>query len=239
MLTSVFSAQDASNNKSAKKAARIAIYASFAAACGKYILQPETNARKLLLRGSRQGVRFVRMSPMQSQPDFKAPIPAAPEVAVHVTFTRDARALYAKDQSAEDVYPEQATPYSAGCDLRACLDGGRSSITVQPGCRVKVGTGVALQIQGGGIAPLVYSRSGLGAGEGLVVAQGVGVIDPDYTGEIFVYLLNTSQKPITVGNGDRVAQIVFTPFCRPLWREVRRLEPTVRGEGGFGHTGLV
>ena len=75
------------------------------------------------------------------------------------------------------------------------------------------------------------------AADGLTVAQGVGVIDPDYTGEILVVLLNTSGQERRIANGERIAQLIFQPFMRPRWREVQELAPTERGSGGFGHTG--
>ena len=88
-----------------------------------------------------------------------------------------------------------------------------------------------------GVAGFVYSRSGLGAVKGLTVAQGVGVIDPDYRGELVTWLLNTSSAPITVKRGDRVAQLIFQPFARLEPAEARELSATERGTGGFGHTG--
>ena len=86
------------------------------------------------------------------------------------------------------------------------------------------------------MAGFLYSRSGLGARDGLTVAQGVGVIDPDYTGEILVMLLNTSAEERRIRRGERVAQLVFQPFVMPAWQE-GSLSATERGEGGFGHTG--
>jgi dUTP pyrophosphatase len=88
-----------------------------------------------------------------------------------------------------------------------------------------------------GVAGFVYSRSGLGAVKGLTVAQGVGVIDPDYRGEIRIYLLNTSSETLTVKRGERVAQLVFQTFVRLNPEEVDTLSESVRGAGGFGHTG--
>jgi dUTP pyrophosphatase len=88
-----------------------------------------------------------------------------------------------------------------------------------------------------GVAGFVYSRSGLGARQGLVVAQGVGVIDPDFRGEITVMLLNLSQEPRTVTQGMRIAQLVFQPVIPVHCIPVSELSPTERGAGGFGHTG--
>ena len=87
------------------------------------------------------------------------------------------------------------------------------------------------------MAGFVYSRSGLGAKHGLTVAQGVGVIDPDYRGEIIVWLLNTSSKTIVLRQGDRMAQLVFLNYYQPVFGIADELGTTMRGAGGFGHTG--
>ena len=98
-------------------------------------------------------------------------------------------------------------------------------------------TGISVQPECAELAGFLYSRSGLGAREGLTVAQGVGLIDPDYTGEILVMLLNTSGEERVLRHGERMAQLVFQPVVRPDWDVVERLEDTERGSGGFGHTG--
>ena len=100
-------------------------------------------------------------------------------------------------------------------------------------------TGIAISIQQPGVAGFIYSRSGLGAKHGLTVAQGVGVIDPDYRGEIIVWLLNTAQEPRTVSRHERIAQLVLAPIVRPIVTPVDDLDDTSRGDGGFGHTGKV
>lgn len=152
---------------------------------------------------------------------------------VHVAFVRPgARELYARE--GQD-FLAPATALSAGFDLRACLDAPEARIA--PGARLCVPTGLGVQPQQPGLAGFVYSRSGLGAREGLVVAQGVGVIDPDYTGEILVVLLNTSGEERRLTRGERMAQLIFQPCIRPLWHEVTELAATGRGAGGFGHTG--
>lgn len=157
---------------------------------------------------------------------------AAPALAVRLAFTRPGAAgLYA----AEGGLPARATPHSAGIDLRACLDGPEARIPA--GGRLAVPTGLSVQPAAPGWAGFVYSRSGLGARDGLTVAQGVGLIDPDYTGEICVYLLNTSGEERLLRRGERVAQLVFQPYARPAWEEVPELAATTRGAGGFGHTG--
>lgn len=130
---------------------------------------------------------------------------------------------------------QPATRLSAGLDLRACLDA--SEIRIAPGERFCVPTGISVQPECPGLAGFLYSRSGLGAREGLTVAQGVGLIDPDYTGEILVMLLNTSGEERVLRHGERMAQLVFQPVVRPDWEVVERLDATERGSGGFGHTG--
>ena len=158
---------------------------------------------------------------------------AAPALSVRLAFARPgARGLYVADGGG---LPAPATPHAAGIDLRACLDA--PEVRIPAGGRLSVPTGLSVQPVAPGWAAFVYSRSGLGARDGLTVAQGVGLIDPDYTGEIRVFLLNTSGEERLLRRGDRVAQLVFQPYARPAWEEVPGLVPTERGAGGFGHTG--
>ena len=159
-------------------------------------------------------------------------IPATPEACVKLCFTRDAQALYASD--GQPSVPQPATGASAGVDVRAAVD---EALIFEAGERGPVPTGLAIEPLVPGLAAFIYSRSGLGAREGLVVAQGVGVIDPDYRGELTVWLLNTSRAPITVKRGERIAQLLFQPFLRPRFLVCNALGETERGAGGFGHTG--
>jgi dUTP pyrophosphatase len=133
--------------------------------------------------------------------------------------------------------PTKATAGSAGLDLRADID--TPSLTIAPGARAAVPTGIAIEIGRPGLAGFVFARSGLGAKHGLTVAQGVGVIDPDYRGEIIVWLLNTSQEPRTIQAHERIAQLVLLPVFTPIIQVVEELGDTTRGAGGFGHTGTV
>lgn len=130
-----------------------------------------------------------------------------------------------------------ATAGSAGIDLRACIE--EAEVVVAPGERHRFPTGVAVECTMPGVAGFVYSRSGLGTKDGLVVSQGVGVIDPDYRGEILVSLLNTSDQPRTVTRGQRIAQLVFQPIVRAEIVAQDSLSDTARGAGGFGHTGTL
>lgn len=165
-------------------------------------------------------------------------------VNVNVKLLRNAKEIYGDGSPAkalEGLTP--ATLFSVGIDLRACLDLQESNqITILPGERFAAGSGLAIappepKKESPAIAGFVYSRSGLGAKHGLVVAQGVGVIDPDYRGEIIVWLLNTSKKEIMLHQGDRMAQLVFLNYYQPMFNIVDELETTLRGTGGFGHTG--
>jgi len=128
-----------------------------------------------------------------------------------------------------------ATDLSVGLDLMART---REDLIVEPGKRILVGTGVAIEILTPGIAGFVFSRSGLGTKQGLVVTQGVGVIDPDYRGEIKVSLLNISNTTKVIHFGDRIAQLIFMPAYQARLIEATSLTPTKRGAGGFGHTGV-
>lgn len=130
--------------------------------------------------------------------------------------------------------PGYATAFSAGIDLKACLD--RDCIWIHPGRRMAVKTGLALEIEQPDVAGFVFSRSGLGTKQGLVVSQGVGVIDPDYRGEVIVSLLNTSLRSRPVYRGQHIAQLLFMPAYQAELIQVDELGQTGRGSGGFGHS---
>lgn len=151
-------------------------------------------------------------------------------ICINVLFFRDAETLYAKD----GLCPSSAA--AAGTDLRACLHD-KKTLVIPPGERRAIPSGIAVEPENPGIAGMIYSRSGLGAIKGVTVAQGVGLVDPDYRGEIVIYLLNTGTEPYSVDHGERVAQLVFQPFARPAFQTAAKLGKTGRGAGGFGHTG--
>lgn len=131
--------------------------------------------------------------------------------------------------------PAYATPGSAGLDLRACID---NDIIIPPGGRAKITTGIAIQIPHANIVGLVFARSGNAWKYGVTLANAVGVIDSDYTGEIQVLISNMdNEHPFTVKDGDRIAQLVFMPVMQVQLVEVDALTETERGEGGFGSTG--
>ncbi len=132
---------------------------------------------------------------------------------------------------------EYATAHSVGLDLRACLD--TADLLIPAGGRAAIPTGVAIEIMAPGVAGFVYSRSGLGTRDGLTVSQGVGVIDPDYRGQIMVSLLNTSGEPRLIERGQRIAQLLFQSCFTADLVPVAELGTTERGAGGFGHTGKI
>lgn len=131
------------------------------------------------------------------------------------------------------VLPTYGSEFSAGADLYACTDG---PVTIAPGEAYLFHTGIAMEIPVG-YAGLVFARSGLATKKGLAPSNKVGVVDPDYRGEIMVSLYNHSREPRTVEHGERIAQLVLTPYLTASWNVVDELEETVRGAGGFGSTG--
>lgn len=132
---------------------------------------------------------------------------------------------------------EYATPHSAGLDLRACID--EEDLEISPGERATIPAGIAIEVCDPSMAGYIFSRSGLGTKEGLTVSQGVGVIDPDYRGEIKVSLLNTSNEVRKIQRGQRIAQLVFMPIFQGIINPVEELGSTDRGVGGFGSTGKL
>ena len=140
-----------------------------------------------------------------------------------------------KKLAPEAVLPKYGSPYAAGADLCAYLPEGE--ITVAPGKTVLIGTGLAMELEAGFVG-LIYARSGLATRQGLAPANKVGVVDADYRGEIKVALHNHSDRAAAVLPGDRIAQLVIAPVVHAEFEEVESLSDTVRGEGGFGSTGV-
>lgn len=129
--------------------------------------------------------------------------------------------------------PEYATPLSAGMDLRANLD---EPIVLGPLRRALVPTGLFIELPAGYEAQ-VRSRSGLALKHGISVPNSPGTIDADYRGEIRVILVNLSDEPFVINDGERIAQMVVARHERVAWEPVEVLDETERGAGGFGHTG--
>ncbi len=132
--------------------------------------------------------------------------------------------------------PEYATAGSAALDLRAALEGGR--VVIAPGERAMIPTGIAISPGRSDVVAIIAARSGLGAKKGITLANGIGVIDSDYRGEISVTLLNTSGVDFEVTDGDRIAQLMFVPVYHASFTLADALDETERGEGGFGSTGV-
>ena len=131
------------------------------------------------------------------------------------------------------VLPTYGTEYSAGADLYALCDG---DVTINPGETILIHTGISIAVPEG-YAGLIYARSGLASKKGLAPANKVGVIDSDYRGEVMVALHNHGSAEQTVSNGERIAQLVITPFLKAEFQISDELDETKRGAGGFGSTG--
>ncbi|WP_425504171.1 dUTP diphosphatase [Rehaibacterium terrae] len=131
--------------------------------------------------------------------------------------------------------PDYATAQSAGMDLRAMLD---APVTLRPGDTVLAPTGIAIHIGDPGLCATILPRSGLGHRHGLVLGNLVGLIDADYQGPLMVSCWNRGSAAFTIAPGDRIAQLVFMPVARAAFRIVEDFEASVRGAGGFGHTGV-
>ena len=131
--------------------------------------------------------------------------------------------------------PGRATGGSAGVDLRACC--GDEGILLASMERALIPTGIAIELPGPTHVALVFARSGLALREGLAMANGVGVIDSDYRGELQVPVVNLSNAPLHIANGERIAQLLVMPVEIPDMIEFDNLSQTERGEGGFGSTG--
>lgn len=132
--------------------------------------------------------------------------------------------------------PEYATQGSSGMDIKAYIEDG-SVIVLKPGERKLIHTGLYIQLPLG-LELQLRARSGLAFKKGICLANGIGTIDSDYTGEIGVILLNLGDEDFEVRNGDRIAQGVISYYVKGSLKLVDALDETKRGSGGFGHTGV-
>lgn len=130
--------------------------------------------------------------------------------------------------------PAYSTPDSAGMDLRASLS---EPVELAPMQRALIPTGIYIALPKG-YECQIRPRSGLALKHGVTVLNSPGTIDADYRGEICVILVNLSDKPFVVNNGERICQMVVTRYDRVEWEQVDSLDDTERGAGGFGHTGV-
>jgi len=127
--------------------------------------------------------------------------------------------------------PAYASVGAAGMDVVAAED-----VTLDPGARYPVATGLALAIPQG-YEIQVRPRSGLALKHGITVPNTPGTIDSDYRGELKIIMINHGTEPFAIARGDRVAQLVLAPVVQAQWQEVEELDATERGAGGFGSTG--
>ncbi len=130
--------------------------------------------------------------------------------------------------------PDYATDGSAGMDLRALLE---QPLRIAPGETHLVPTGLAIHIGDPNLAAVLLPRSGLGHKHGIVLGNLVGLIDSDYQGQLFVSCWNRGSEAFTIEIGERIAQMLFVPVVRAAFEVVDVFDDSVRGEGGFGHTG--
>lgn len=142
--------------------------------------------------------------------------------------------LNVKRTSPYAILPRYATSGAAAMDLSACLD---DAITLAPGQRAIVPTGISMAIPPMHVG-LLFARSGLAINKGICLANGVGVIDSDYRGEVKVGLINLSDEPHTIQHGQRIAQLAVMPVTLVHPTEVEELDDTSRGIGGLGSTGI-
>ena len=130
--------------------------------------------------------------------------------------------------------PAYATPGAAGMDVRAYLPDG--PVVLGSLERALIPTGLFMQLPRG-YECQIRPRSGLALKKGISLANTPGTVDCDYRGEIGVILINLSKEPFTVNDGERICQMVISRYTRVIWEQVREIDDTVRGDGGFGHTG--
>ncbi len=131
--------------------------------------------------------------------------------------------------------PTYATQASAGLDLRAALE---QPLHLAPGDAALVPSGLAIHIGDPTLCAVILPRSGLGHKHGIVLGNGTGLIDADYQGPLMISVWNRGREPFTMQPGDRIAQLVLLPIVRAQLQVVDAFDTSVRGTGGFGHTGL-
>jgi len=129
--------------------------------------------------------------------------------------------------------PAYSTELSAGMDIRAFLPG---PVVLKPLERKLIPTGLFVEIPAGFEAQ-IRPRSGLALKKGITVLNSPGTIDADYRGEVGIILINLSNEDFVIESGERICQMIISSHETVLWNLVEELEETVRGEGGFGHTG--
>ena len=138
------------------------------------------------------------------------------------------------DERIRDMLPHYASEGAAGLDLRACIE---KEMVLNPGDSQLVPSGIAIHVADPGYAAIILPRSGLGAKNGIVLGNLVGLIDSDYQGPLMVSLWNRGKAAFTVQPMDRVAQLVIVPVAQVEFDVVPEFTASTRGAGGFGSTG--
>ena len=138
------------------------------------------------------------------------------------------------DERMRGLLPRYATAGAAGLDLRACLD---APLVLQPGDSQLVSSGMAIHVADPGHAAVILPRSGLGAKNGIVLGNLVGLIDSDYQGPLMISLWNRGKGAFTIQPLDRIAQLVVLPVVQVELQVVEEFAASARGAGGFGSTG--
>jgi dUTP pyrophosphatase len=138
------------------------------------------------------------------------------------------------DERIRGLLPHYATQGAAGLDLRACTE---EPLTLAPGDSQLVSSGVAIHVGDPGYAAMVLPRSGLGAKNGIVLGNLVGLIDSDYQGPLMISIWNRGKAPFTIQPLDRIAQLVVVPVVQVEFEVVDSFAASARGAGGFGSTG--
>ena len=138
------------------------------------------------------------------------------------------------DERIRGMLPHYASAGAAGLDLRACLE---SALTLQPGESQLVSSGIAIHVGDPGYAAVILPRSGLGAKNGIVLGNLVGLIDSDYQGPLMISVWNRGKAAFTIQPLDRIAQMVIVPVVQVAFEVVEEFAASARGAGGFGSTG--
>jgi dUTP pyrophosphatase len=138
------------------------------------------------------------------------------------------------DERIRGMLPHYATAGAAGLDLRACIE---KELRLEPGDSRLVSSGIAIHVGDPGYAAIILPRSGLGAKNGIVLGNLVGLIDSDYQGPLMVSVWNRGREPFTVQPMDRIAQLVVIPVTQVEFEVVAEFAASARGAGGFGSTG--
>lgn len=140
-----------------------------------------------------------------------------------------------KKVNPQAMVPTYATSLSAAADLRACIGNGEKLVLASQEKRL-IPTGIALELPFF-LCAMILPRSGHAHKKSIFLGNGTGLIDPDYRGEVMVSLENRGHQDFIIKDGDRIAQLLITPYVQADFKETSEISQTARGSGGFGHTG--